>query len=113
MTIKRIISTRKSRITGNSINAPNHATMGSFVIRHEQAFHLPFPGEIPGFLDPGKCEDHRKVNMDVAAFEGLIIGQLEFQPNDHLVVFSIQRDQGEGILHCGRGDERVENVKSM
>jgi len=43
----------------------------------------------------------------------LIIGQLEFQPDDHLVVFSIQRDQGEGVLHGGCGDERVENVKSM
>jgi hypothetical protein len=46
--------------------------------------------------------------MDMAAFEGLIIGQLEFQPNHHLVVFSIQREQGEGVLHGGRGDERVE-----
>jgi len=51
--------------------------------------------------------------MDVAASEPLIIGQLEFHPDDHLVVFSIQRDQGEGVLHGGRGDERVEKVKSM
>jgi hypothetical protein len=43
----------------------------------------------------------------------LIVGHLDFQDVNHLVVLSIQREQREAILDCRRGDERIEDVKPV
>jgi len=40
-------------------------------------------------------------------------GHLQLEALDHLIVFSVERDQSQVLLDCSRGDQRTEHMEPV